>query len=113
MEEFAKQVELEASAALTRLSQQELTPGTNPILELVSTLLADETGGVRSSLGQSIATNQWLRWNDWRLHCPERLIRAMREVLNREEWKLPTEEEAMRSWATDLLLETLEQIETP
>ena len=110
MEEFAKEIGQEAAAVMRKMYQQEVPTGTNPVLELMGCLLDDGGGGVLLPPDVPVTTEQWLTWNRLALDRPEKLVRTLIEVLAREQTVLPMEEEAMRTWAAQLLLSTLDQL---
>ena len=111
MGEFVKQVSERATNALREIFGQEPLPEDNPLLELMGLLLGDGFGEVQPPLAVPISSQQWLDWHYLTLLNSQELIRAMNRVLEREQWKLPREPEAMRIWAASLLRNTLDQLQ--
>lgn len=110
MSEFANLISQRARDALRRVYGQEATPGMNPLLELIVALLEDGAGGVSASAEIRVTTEQWLDWNQLALERHEELVQAMEEALEKEEMELPAERDAMRNWAANLLLSTLDRM---
>jgi hypothetical protein len=111
MGEFVKQVERQATEALREILGYSPLPQENPLLELMGLLLGDGFGEVQSPPAVPITSQQWLDWHHLALTNPQGLMAAMNCVLETEQRKLPREPEAMRLWATSLMLGTLDQLE--
>jgi hypothetical protein len=101
-----------AAETLRQLFQQAVTPGMDPIVELVGYLLEDGAGGVAAPKEFPITTEQWLTWNRLVLEQPEKLTQVVAEVIKREWLDLPKDQTSLRPWAACLLLCTLERFET-
>ena len=108
MDEFADLNRKLAAEWLRQMFQQEVTPGMDPILELIGCLLEDGAGGVTSPVELQVTTDDWLTWNQFVLSIPRALIETVAEVLEREGLEVPTEKESLQNWAACLVLCTLE-----
>jgi hypothetical protein len=82
----------------------------DPILELVGYLLEDGAGGISSSLGTEVTTDQWLTWNQLSMEQHGELARTITTVLEEEMVELPRELTAMPQWAACLLLSALDRM---
>jgi hypothetical protein len=96
-----------AAELLRQMSQQELTSGIDPILELVGCLLEDGAGGA-SPMEFQVTTEDWHTWNQLALSIPNALAETVEEVLERERLEIPAEKESLWNWAACLILCTLE-----
>lgn len=108
MGECANSLRQRAAAVLRQSFQQEAMSGSDPILELIGLLLAEETGSPPVSAQSGLSLDQWLTWNRLALTQPKILARAITRVARRERLKLPAELPAMRIWAASLVLTTLD-----
>ena len=110
MEEFANTIREQAAAALRMIYRQEAPRGADPVLELMGFLLDDGAGGIQSPPDAVVTTEQWLTWNRLALSHQLALVRTMTRELETERTILPTEMDAMRTWAARLLLNTLDRL---
>lgn len=108
MSEFANRIRTRAAETLLRLSEQEPPKKADPILELIGFLLADDSGGLVPPADSSVSMDQWLTWNRLALMQPESLSETVTRLLEQERMELPQEPAALRQWAADLLLATLD-----
>jgi hypothetical protein len=111
MAEYSDKNRKRAADTIRQMYQQPVTPGTDPIVELVGYLLEDGAGGVTAPPDYPITTEQWLTWNRLVLEQPKKLSQVVAEVLEREWLDVPTDQTTLRPWAACLLLCTLEQFE--
>lgn len=107
MDEFANTIKKEAAEAMRRIFRRDVEPKTDPILELITSLLEDGAGGVVVVGNAPATTDQWHTWNRLVLEQPEVVTRMLSRELERERPALPSEPEVMRAWAARLLLATL------
>ena len=112
MGEFAGMNRRRAAHLLREMFQQEVTPETDPILELIGRLLEDGSGGVNSPRYLPVTTEEWLTWNRLALERPTELAKTVGEVLEAEFLEIPTNREALPAWAAHLLACTLERMGT-
>ena len=110
MEEYAYTVRLEASLLIRRIFQREPDREMDPLLELITCLLEDGAGGVSPPPGAMATTEQWLTWNHLALNGPDALSRTLTKELLKERSPLPTELEALKSWAARILVATLDRL---
>jgi hypothetical protein len=110
MDEFADLNRKRAAEWLRPMFQQEVTPGMDPILELIGCLLEDGAGGVTSPVGLQVTTDEWLTWNQFVLSIPKGLSETVAEVLEKEWLGVPIEKELLPNWAACLVLCTLEHM---
>ena len=110
MGEFANTIREQAAEAVRQIYQQEVPSGTDPLLELMGALLDDGAGGIQSPSDVTVTTEQWLTWNRLALEHRPGLVRMMTRDLEMERTELPTETGAMRTWAAQLLLRTLDRL---
>ncbi len=110
MGEFVDTMKQQAVEVLRRTYQQEPSAGTDPIVELMGLLLEDGAGGVQTLSQTALTTEQWITWHRLLMEQPEELVRIVALVLEREQMELPPEAGAMRAWAAQLLLSTLDEM---
>src|SRR6266404_4826341 len=112
MDEFANTIRQQAAVAMRTMFHE--TPNTmgDPLLELIVCLLEDGAGGILSPLNPPVTTEQWLNWNRLATERPRAASQMLTRVLERERVPLPSELEAMRQWAAQVLLSTLDRLET-
>lgn len=110
MGEFADTTKQKAMDLLRRTDRQGAWAGTDPVVELIGFLLEDAAGGVRPLSQTPLTTEQWIIWHRLVMERPEELVRMLAQVLEREQMELPPETGAMRAWAANLLLSTLDQM---
>ena len=111
MGEFANTIREQAADALRRMYQRESPRGTDPLIELVAFLLEDGTDDSTMHPGDLVTTEQWVRWHRLVAERPRAVRRTLTNVLDRERPTLPTDKQAMRMWAVNLLLSTLDRME--
>lgn len=107
MGEFADSVRKQAAETVRHVSQEEVPSGADPLLELMAVLLEDGAGGIQAPNKVSVSTEQWLTWNRLASEHKPALVRTMTRELETERVGLPTETDAMTTWAAQLLLATL------
>ncbi len=110
MGEFADTTKQQALEVLRRTYRQEPSAGTDPVVELIGFLLEDEAGGVLPLSQTPLTTEQWMIWHRLVMERPEELVRMLTQVLEREQMELPPVAGAMRAWAAQLLLSTLDEM---
>ena len=110
MGEFADTTKRRAVEVLRRTYRQGPSAGTDPVVELMGLLLEDGAGGVLPLSQTPLTTEQWILWHRLVMERSEELVRALTQVLEREEMELPPEAGAMRAWAAQLLLSTLDEM---
>lgn len=110
MSEFANAVRRQAFDTLRTMFHQEPPGDTDPLLELLAILLEDGTGGIDTVPEAPITTDQWLCWNRLVTQHTRALTRMVTRELEREQSELPAEHDAMRVWASRLLLSTLDRM---
>ena len=103
MGEFANRIREQAAEAMRQVFRQESAPGTDPLIEVIGFLLADETGSNLSSDNSSLTTEQWLNWNQLAMDRQDELAEIMTSILDFERLRFPSEPEAMRMWAIGLV----------
>src|SRR3972149_9696001 len=108
MDEFAEVNRKRAVDWPLQMFRQQMTSGTDPILELVGCLLEDGAGGVISPIELRVTTDNWHTWNQLALSIPKTMSETAEEVLERERLEVPTERESLQAWAATLVLCTLE-----
>lgn len=109
MDEFASETRRQAAEALRQVFRQETTPECDPLLELIGQLLGDTAGS--DQFPGTLTMKQWLTWNELVLNQPQKLLRAMESVLNREQTTMPSDLPSLQLWAQWLILSTLDQWE--
>jgi hypothetical protein len=110
MGEFANAVRRQAFDTLRSMFHREPPGDTDPILELMAILLEDGAGGIDALAEAPVTTDQWLSWNRLVTRHMRALARMVTRELEREQSELPVEREAMRVWASRLLLSTLDRM---
>ena len=110
MGEFENTLRRQAAQAMRMMFQHDPGHGTDPVLELIGSLLEDEAGGVLPPPDTPVATEQWLTWNRLVAEHPRALARTVMRELQRERRSLPPDKEAMRSWAAQVLLSILDRL---
>ncbi len=110
MGEFANAQRRQAVQALLTMFRHDPDRGADPVIELIGCLLEDGAGGVRPPTDTPVATEQWLTWNRLAAEHPRVLARAVVRELKRERRSLPQDKQAMRSWAAQALLSTLDRL---
>jgi hypothetical protein len=110
MDEFANALRQQAAQALRTMYQHDPGRGADPVLELIGFLLEDGTGGVLPLPNTPVTMVQWLTWNRLVMEQPRALARTVTRDLEQERLRLPQEKEAMRSWAAQALLSTLDRL---
>ena len=110
MSEFANALRQQAAQALRTMFQHDPGRGADPLLELIGFLLEDGAGGVHPPMDTPVAIEQWLTWNRLAAERPQALARTVMRELRRERLSLPQDKEAMRSWAAQVLLSTLDRL---
>lgn len=108
--EFSRTTRLQARLAIRQLFQREPESESDPVVELIACLLEDGGGAVSTALNVLVTTDQWSTWNHLALHGPEALVLTITRELEREKPLLPSDPEAMRTWAARLLLATLDRL---
>ena len=111
MGEFADMMKQRAVEVLRRTHRQEPSAGTEPVVELIGLVLEDGAGGVLPLPQTPVTTEQWIIWNRLVMDRPEELVQTLTQVLDREQMELPPAAGAMRTWAAQLLLSTLDEME--
>jgi hypothetical protein len=109
MGEFANMMRQRAALAMREVFRQDATPRTEPLLELIGCLLADESEGPTPD--SSLTAEQWMTWNQLMADRETEVMEAILRVAERERTGLPTRPEAMRAWAAWLVLSTLDEME--
>ena len=107
---FAKKLREQAMQALWTMFRHDPGRKTDPVPELIGFLLEDRAGGILPPADTPVTTEQWLTWNGLVTKHPRALKRTMWRVLERERLGLPQDREAMRSWAAQVLLSTLDRL---
>ena len=110
MGEFADTTKQRAVEVLRRTYRQEPSAATDPVIELIGLLLEDGGGGVLPLPETPLTTEQWIIWHRLVMERPKELVRTLMQVLERERMELPSEAGAMRAWAAQLLLSTLDEV---
>ena len=110
MNELANSVREKAAATVLRLTSQEVTRETDPIFELVGFLSQDDVESGLPPANDLIPPAKWLAWNQFALMRAESLSLAVTEVLERERTDLPDDLPALRAWAANLVLMTLDHL---
>ena len=110
MGEFADMTKHRAVEVLRHTYRQGASAGTDPVVELMGLLLEDGGGGVLPLSRTPLTTEQWMIWHRLVMERPEELVRMLTRVLEREQTELPPEADAMRGWAAQLLLSTLDEM---
>ncbi len=110
MGEFADTTKQRAVEVLRRTYGQEPSAGTEPLVELIGCLLEDVAGGVLPLAQTPLTTEQWIIWHRLLMERPEELARMLTQVLEREQVELPPVVGAMRTWAAQLMLSTLDEM---
>ena len=110
MGEFANSQRRQAAQTLRAMFQHDPGRGADPVLELIGFLLEDGAGGVLPPPDTPVATEQWLTWNRLGAEHPRVLARTVMRELKRERRSLPQDKQAMRSWAAQALLSTLDRL---
>ncbi len=110
MGEFANALRQQAAQALRAMFQHDPGRGVDPVLELIGFLLEDGAGGVLPLSGTPVTTEQWLTWTRLVTEHPRALARTVTGQLERERLALPQGREAIRSWAAQVLLSTLDRL---
>jgi hypothetical protein len=108
---FADALRQQAAQALRTMFQHDPDRRADPVLELIGFLLEDGAGGVLPLPDTPVTTEQWLTWNRLWAEHPRALARAVTQELERERLGLPQGREAMRTWAAQVLLSTLDRLE--
>jgi hypothetical protein len=109
MDERPGRIRNHAENLLVALSGQQAMPGVDPIVELISFLLAGQSEDTSLPDDSSLSMENWLRWNDLALSQPGRLSQAIDQVMIRETMDLPQEQTTLRVWAAWLVLTVLDQ----
>ncbi len=109
MGEFASSLRQQAAQALRTMFQHD-PDRQDPVIELIGLLLADEGGGVFQHPDTEVTTKQWFAWNRLRMERRRLLARTVHREVEREHLLLPEGETAMRSWAAQVLLSTLDRL---
>ena len=110
MGEFVDTMKQQAVEVLRRTYRQEPSAGTDPMVELMGVLLEDGVGGVQALSQTLLTTEQWITWHRLVMERPRELVRMLTQALERERMELPPEAGAMRAWAAQLLLSTLDEM---
>lgn len=110
MEEYAYTVRLEAGSLIRRVFRREPDRETDPVLELITSLLEDGAGGVSPPTNAMVTTEQWLTWSHLALNGPDALSRTLTKELLKERSPLPMELEALKSWAARIMVATLDRL---
>ena len=110
MGEFADMMKQRAVEVLRRTYGQEPTAGTDPVVELIESLLEDGAGGVLPLPQTPLTTEQWIIWHRLLMERPDELARMLSQVLEREQMELPPAVGAMRTWAAQLMVSTLDEM---
>ncbi len=110
MGEFANTQRRQAAQALRTIFQQDPGRGADPMIELIGLLLADEGGGVFQHPEMDVTTEQWFTWNRLLMERRRVLARMVQREAEREHLRLPEGETAMRSWAAQVLMSTLDRL---
>lgn len=108
--EFSITLRNEARAAMRKMFHREMERNADPVVELVTCLLEDGVGGVLAALVATVALDQWHTWNRLVLERPKVVSRMLRRIWEGEKAALPSEPEAMRRWAANLLLSSLDRL---
>lgn len=108
--EFADTTRRQAGDALRRMFQQDASIETDPVLKLIVFLLEDGAGGIQPPIETPVTTEQWFTWNRLLQGQPRAVALTMTRVLEREQVALPADTTAMRTWAAQLLLSTLDRL---
>ncbi len=110
MGEFANTTRRQATQVLRTMFQHDPGHGADPMLELVEFLLEDSAGGISSPPDAPVTTEHWLAWNRLVARNPRAVVRMTTRMLERERVELPEGRAAMRTWAAQLLLSTLDRM---
>ena len=110
MGEFADIMKRRAVEVLRRKYRQDPSAGTEPVVELIGFLLEDGAGGVLPLSQTPLTTEQWIIWHRLVMGRPDELARMLSQVLEREQMELPPVVGAMRTWAAQLMVSTLDEM---
>lgn len=110
MDAFLNTARQQAMELLRRVFRQEIPRDTDPLLELLACLLDDGAGGIQSPPDATVSMEQWLTWNRLVSDHRQAVVRMMTRELRSERIAIPTEMDAMRTWAVRLLLGTLDRL---
>ena len=108
--EFSRTTRLQARLAIRNLYQRESESESDPVIELIACLLEDGGGAVSAFPKAELTTDQWATWNHLALHGPEALALTLTRELEREKSPMPSDPEAMRTWAARLVVATLDRL---
>ena len=108
MGEFANMIREQAEAVMRTQFQRECP--SEPVMELVTCLLEDGAGGVAPPPSVPVTTEQWITWNRLVTEHQRAVARMVTKELEQERVPLPEEIETMRTWAAQLLLNTLDRM---
>lgn len=109
MEEYATWMNERAEWFLRAWYKVPLPSGESPIIQLINTLISDDSGGIRIN-DSLVESDDWQTWHMLIRERREELTQTIAKILENdldEEWRLPSEHEAMQHWAEGFLLETL------
>lgn len=107
---FANALRRQAAQALRAMFRHDPGRGADPVIELIGFLLEDGAGGILPPPGAPVTTEQWLTWNRLTAEHPRALARTVMRELKRERRSQPQDKEAMRAWAAQVLLSTLDRL---
>lgn len=111
MGEFANAVRDQAMDTLRRVYGRAAPIDSDAVVELIAFLLGDETDDPATDGLNILTVDQWIAWTRHLADRPRFTRRMMTNFLDREQAKLPADTNAMRLWATHVVLRTLDRME--
>ena len=110
MDEFVTKARKRANELMCEMFQQEANPDGDPVVELMTAILEDGNGGIAPPSNMPVTLDQWHTWNLLVLNQPQAVSRTVAKEMRDERLTIPADREAIRNWAANLLLSTLDRL---